>query len=333
MPFFPTLLVYSIKPLRKILHKKYIPPRERTKLLYTLLNKWCDKLCGISCWAECSTDEFEKPKEQYQKKYNEILDLLNCNTNSELLEIGPGTGELLKNATNITKNAVGLELCPENVNTCKQKGLKVIQGDASKDLDIFPENKFDIVIANSSMEHAVTEEDFLAGRADDIYQKLFKDIYRILKPNGKLYISLIHHRTPVNASDMIKDPFEFPVLSKKFHLALLSQVFSGSYPYVGQLDGITKNIGFKKTYEYDGTPEYLASCKNWPVQKSIFNPVMLFRFFLDRELRSIFLNYRYYIYLNIVKLLSYSWTWQFLPSKEENGLTPTVYLCQIYEKK
>ncbi len=319
--------VSVLKYVRNFFEKKEISTRERTKLCYFLINKWCSEVCNIDCWADCTADD----KKSYDDKYTQILDLVQCDNNSKVLEIGPGTGRLLSLAKKRTKDVMGIDITPENIATCAEKGLKVLQGDAISKISELSDDSFDIVIANSSMEHAVTEYDAISGKGDAIYLELFREIQRILKPGGRFYLSLISFDIETDPQDAVKDPYLFPIFSDKFHLALLTQTFSGWYPFVGQLDPISEKAKLKKVYEYNGTQEYLASCENWPVLWSIFNPFVCYRLFTNKEIRQVISRYPYYCFLHLVKLLSYSWEWQFTPNSK-TGKTPTKYLCQVYEK-
>lgn len=318
-----------LKPLRHFLPKHHLHPREITKLCYLLANKYCHEVCNVSCWADCASNTEISP---YHKKYEEILQLVQCNNNSRVLEIGPGTGELLYLASKKAKSVIGIDLCPENVATCKSKGLEVIEGDAIKILDELPENSFDIIIANSSLEHAVTEIDALNKKADEIYVQMFKSIKRVLVPGGKAYLSLVYTNSIENPAELIQDPFNYPVFSKKFHLGLIVQTFSGWYPCIGQFDKCSIESGLKKIYEEDRTMDYLSSCKYWPSLCSIYNPLMAYKFFKNPQLRHVLFKYPYYCYLNVIKLLAQSWTWQFTKNTEYGALSPMRYLCQIWQK-
>ena len=70
-----------------------------------------------------------------------------------VLDVGCGNGELLQSLT--TKNDVigqGLELKQERVNQCVAKGLSAIQGDADKDLSLYPDQSFDCVILSQTIQ-------------------------------------------------------------------------------------------------------------------------------------------------------------------------------------
>ena len=70
-----------------------------------------------------------------------------------ILDVGCGNGELLQSLK--TKNDVigqGLELKQERVNQCVAKGLSAIQGDADKDLSLYPDQSFDCVILSQTIQ-------------------------------------------------------------------------------------------------------------------------------------------------------------------------------------
>ncbi|MDA9904053.1 methionine biosynthesis protein MetW [Hyphomicrobiales bacterium] len=70
-----------------------------------------------------------------------------------VLDVGCGNGELLQSLK--TKNDVigqGLELKQERVNQCVAKGLSAIQGDADKDLSLYPDQSFDCVILSQTIQ-------------------------------------------------------------------------------------------------------------------------------------------------------------------------------------
>jgi len=73
--------------------------------------------------------------------------------NSKVLDIGCGNGDLLNLLIN-NKNikGQGLEISQKKVNECVSKGLSVIQGDADKDLSLYPNNSFDCVVLSQTIQ-------------------------------------------------------------------------------------------------------------------------------------------------------------------------------------
>ena len=72
---------------------------------------------------------------------------------SKVLDIGCGNGDLL-NLLLSNKNikGQGLEINQKKVNECVTKGLSVIQGDADKDLSLYPNNSFDCVVLSQTIQ-------------------------------------------------------------------------------------------------------------------------------------------------------------------------------------
>ena len=81
---------------------------------------------------------------------------------SKVIDIGCGNGELL-NFLSKNKNSKiqGLEINQKKVNKCVSKGLSVIQGDADKDLGLYPEKSFDYVILSQTIQATLEPEKIL----------------------------------------------------------------------------------------------------------------------------------------------------------------------------
>ena len=95
-----------------------------------------------------------------RKDLNLIADLVD--NNSKVIDVGCGNGELI-NFLSKNKNAKtqGLEINQKKVNKCVAKGLSVIQGDADKDLGLYPENSFDYVILSQTIQATIEPKKIL----------------------------------------------------------------------------------------------------------------------------------------------------------------------------
>jgi len=72
---------------------------------------------------------------------------------SRVLDIGCGDGALLAYlAREKGVDARGIELGQSGVNACVRHGLSVIQGDADRDLDAFPNGAFDVVVLSQTLQ-------------------------------------------------------------------------------------------------------------------------------------------------------------------------------------
>jgi methionine biosynthesis protein MetW len=72
---------------------------------------------------------------------------------ARVLDVGCGNGDLLallKAEKNV--NARGLELSPQEAGVALARGLSVIQGDADSDLEVFPDDGFDVAILSKAIQ-------------------------------------------------------------------------------------------------------------------------------------------------------------------------------------
>lgn len=85
-------------------------------------------------------------------------------TNSRVLDLGCGDGSLLASLTEeLNISGYGLEIDPESINQCVEKGVNVIEQDLNKSLKNFPDNSFDTVIMTQALQamrypHLVLDE-------------------------------------------------------------------------------------------------------------------------------------------------------------------------------
>ncbi len=72
---------------------------------------------------------------------------------SRVLDIGCGDGALLAYLARAKAvDARGIELGQSGVNACVRHGLSVIQGDADRDLEAFPDDAFDVVVLSQTLQ-------------------------------------------------------------------------------------------------------------------------------------------------------------------------------------
>ena len=86
-----------------------------------------------------------------KKEFKIIAQLIENNT--RVLDVGCGDGILMKYLKdNKNIDTRGLEISKNNVQICIGKGLAVIEGNAEKDLQQFPNSSFDYVILSQTLQ-------------------------------------------------------------------------------------------------------------------------------------------------------------------------------------
>ncbi len=128
-----------------------------------------------------------------QKKADKILAILDTKldvSESEILDIGTGSGHIIQNIARACKSAVSVNLQDERVVTEGYSFLQ-IEGTSLP----FEDGKFDVVISNHVIEHMPFQMEHIS------------EIHRVLKPNGIAYLA-----TP-NRFAFIEPHFKIPFLS------------------------------------------------------------------------------------------------------------------------
>ena len=98
-------------------------------------------------------------------------------SNSTVLDAGCGNGKTMLYRKDL--NFYGIDKCKNFVNICKSKDLNVYEADI---LQLpFENNSFDYVICTAVIHHLESFER---------RKKAISELYRVLKPNGKLLISV-----------------------------------------------------------------------------------------------------------------------------------------------
>ncbi len=92
--------------------------------------------------------------------YEIIADIIE--PGSRVLDLGCGDGELLS-MLKMKKNCrgTGIEISPEQIFRCMERGVSVAQGNIDSDLDVYENKRFDYVILNESLQQVLNIEKVL----------------------------------------------------------------------------------------------------------------------------------------------------------------------------
>jgi ubiquinone/menaquinone biosynthesis C-methylase UbiE len=108
--------------------------------------------------------------------YHALIDQLQVDlakplaTGQDILEIGCGTGMILKELAPVARNAIGIDISPGMLAQAQARGLEVVVGSAT-DLP-FQEESFDMICSFKVLAHI-----------EDI-EKVMQEVARVLRPGG-----------------------------------------------------------------------------------------------------------------------------------------------------
>ncbi len=118
---------------------------------------------------------------------------------SKVLDLGCGTGDLMSLLVSERSAKVqGIEIDEEAVYKCVEKGLSVFHGDIDSGLAEYPDNAFDYVVLNQSMQQ-VKRADFVIQEALRVGRKLIVGFpnFASIKARSRLFFK---GKTPITES-------------------------------------------------------------------------------------------------------------------------------------
>lgn len=130
-------------------------------------------------------------------KYNFKKYLDELYTNSKVLEIGPGTGELLHILSEKGMSTIDIiDNDPEILNFCK-KGYAIRHAILSSSLDLSKslKSKYDLIVLTQVFEHIPKTS----------YLNWIRNLYKALNPNGHIIITVPNGANPLSSTERYGD--------------------------------------------------------------------------------------------------------------------------------
>lgn len=130
--------------------------------------------------------------------YHAMLDRLQVgiakplSADRDVLELGCGTGLILKEIAPIARRAVGIDISPGMLEKARGRGLEVVEGSAT-DLP-FEDGSFDTVYSFKVLAHV-----------EDI-QKAMREVARVLRPGGRAALEFYNTRSLRYVIKRLKKP-------------------------------------------------------------------------------------------------------------------------------
>jgi SAM-dependent methyltransferase len=149
-----------------------------------------------------------RPEKTVRERHSDYLELLR--TRKRVVDLGCGRGELLELLGEAEVSAYGVEIDPDNVAVCREKGLEIVEGDAVSHLEGLEESALDGIVASHLIEHLKPE--VLWRLITAAAEKLAVDGIILLEtpnPESLLAGSINFHRDPTHVRPVHPDTLSF----------------------------------------------------------------------------------------------------------------------------
>ena len=156
-----------------------------------------------------------RPEQTVRDRHSEYLEVLR--TCKRVVDLGCGRGELLELLGEAGVSAYGVELDPDNVAVCREKGLEIVEGDAISHFEGLEESSLDGVVASHLIEHL--RPDMLWRLISASAEKLADGGILILEtpnPESLLAGSINFHRDPTHVRPVHPETLSFLAESAGF---------------------------------------------------------------------------------------------------------------------
>jgi cyclopropane-fatty-acyl-phospholipid synthase len=234
--------------------------------------------------------DFSKTLEQAQKdKHDYILDGLHIREGSKVLDIGCGWGPMLNAVRERNGHPIGLTLSTKQAESCTRNGFEVHLKDWR---EITPETfgGFDAIVSIGSFEHFCSEEEYLAGKQEQVYGNFFKLCHELLPEGGRLYLqTMMWGENAPNHADIKLSAHKG---SNGYLLAVLRKFYPGSWPPAGETQIMTCASPFFKAISFNnGREDYIQTGEHWgkiyefSYPKLVVALKMVPRVLVDRDFR------------------------------------------------
>ncbi|SCJ95056.1 Uncharacterized methyltransferase BT9727_4108 [uncultured Clostridium sp.] len=210
--------------------------------LNEIKNEWKDKW-NFNSWAKSYDDDVKKDTGELKiyKNYDLILqsvyDLVEAldRRNSNILEIGVGTGNLASKFLKNNYNIIGIDQSREMLSVAKEKypSLKVRLGEFLK--IPYDNNSFDIIISTYAFHHLNEEEKCIA----------IEEIIRVLKDDGVIIIGDLMFESKEEEQEMLKN------LSQKQIYAIKDEYYSYIDLLRDEFNKYNKNLKYNRIDKFN----------------------------------------------------------------------------------
>ncbi|MGD0198971.1 MAG: class I SAM-dependent methyltransferase [Solirubrobacteraceae bacterium] len=228
-----------------------------------------------------------------RRKHEYVAAQIGIEEGKRILDLGCGWGPLLNFIREQGATGVGVTLSRSQLAACRKHGLDVHLHDA-REVTSETFGPFDAVASLGAFEHFCSPDEYLDGRQEEIYRRLFEHVAGLLPDKGRFYL-----QTMVFGKNMI--PLEevdvrAPRDSDAWYLALLARQFPGSWLPLGQEQIVRcAQPSFRLVSSESGRLDYLQTMTEWSkrtgarsVRKTLLKARLLPRWLLSSNFRLAF---------------------------------------------
>jgi len=209
--------------------------------------------------------DFSLTLEQAQRnKHDYILTHTGFKPGNRILDIGCGWGAFLNGVRERGGRGVGVTLSTKQAEHCRRTGLEVYLQDWK---EIVPEKlgPFDAIASMGAFEHFCSDDEFIAGKQDEIYGRYFKLCHALLPDKGRMFLQTMTFDRYV--PDPAKVTVDAPDGSDERVMALVRKFYPGSWLPAG-MDHIERTAEpyFKVVSSNSGREDYVKTIDDWNVR-------------------------------------------------------------------
>jgi cyclopropane-fatty-acyl-phospholipid synthase len=214
------------------------------------------------CSGAMYDGDFSLTLEQAQKaKHNYILDNLHIGPGKRILDVGCGWGPVLHAARQRGAQGIGVTLSTKQAETCRRNGLEVYLKDW-RDLTSQTFGGFDGVVSIGSFEHFCSEEEFAAGKQQEVYRRFMKLSCELLPTGGRLYLQTMMWGRNAPAPEAIS--LQAKKGSNEYVVAVLKKFYPGSWlPYGVEQIVSCAGLDLRLISAKNGRLDYIETMNQW----------------------------------------------------------------------
>jgi cyclopropane-fatty-acyl-phospholipid synthase len=217
--------------------------------------------------------DFTLTLEQAQRRKHEyVAEQIGIEPGRRVLDLGCGWGGLLNYIRSVGATGLGVTLSSAQVKACRRHGLDVHLCDA-REVTRESFGPFDAVASLGAFEHFCSEDDYRAGRQDEVYRRLFERIAGVLPDKGRFYLqTMVFGRNMIPIDEVDR---RAPRDSDAWYLAMMGAAFPNSFLPFGKEQVVRCAAPhFRLVSSVSGRLDYIETIRQWDRRTEAWNPRM-----------------------------------------------------------